>query len=80
VSHDRIEELLVLEEALGRLEQEDQRANQVVVLKFYGGLSTEEIAEVLDVSTRTVKRDWNYGRAWLKAELSGKTHVGPRRS
>jgi RNA polymerase sigma factor (TIGR02999 family) len=72
-SDDRLEQLLVLEDALQKLENQDSRANQVVVMRFYGGLSMEEIAEVLQVSTRTVKRDWNYGRAWLKSELGPKT-------
>jgi RNA polymerase sigma factor (TIGR02999 family) len=72
-SDDRLEQLLVLEDALQKLENQDSRANQVVVMRFYGGLSMEEIAEVLQVSARTVKRDWNYGRAWLKSELGPKT-------
>jgi RNA polymerase sigma factor (TIGR02999 family) len=72
-SDDRLEQLLVLEDALQKLEIQDSRANQVVVMRFYGGLSMEEIAEVLQVSARTVKRDWNYGRAWLKSELGPKT-------
>jgi RNA polymerase sigma-70 factor, ECF subfamily len=69
MSPDRLEELLILEDALEKLEAEDARAGQVVVFRFYGGLTVEEIAEVMHVSPRTVKRDWKYGRAWLKAEL-----------
>lgn len=68
-SEDRLDELLVLEDALDALEREDPRALKVVTMRFYGGLSTEEVAEVLEVSTRTVKRDWNFGRIWLKAYL-----------
>ena len=68
-SEDRLEELLVLEDALVRLERHDPRVIQVLVMRFYGGLNLEEIAHVLQVSIRTVKRDWKYGRAWLKADL-----------
>jgi RNA polymerase sigma factor (TIGR02999 family) len=81
VSPDRLEELLVLEDALLNLEQHDPRVGRVVVMRFYGGLDVDEIAYVLQISTRTVKRDWNYGRAWLKAELTSKAGnelQGPR--
>src|SRR5690348_8777337 len=57
VSHSRLEELLTLEDALRDLEAEDARAGQVVVLRFFGGLSVEETATVLKISTRSVKRD-----------------------
>lgn len=69
-SENRLEELLVLEDALARLELHDARVIQVLVMRFYGGLKLEEIAHVLQVSPRTVKRDWKYGRAWLKADLN----------
>jgi RNA polymerase sigma factor (TIGR02999 family) len=65
-----LEDLLTLEEALTRLESVDQRAAQVVVLKFFSGLSSSEIAEHLNVSVRTVESDWTHARAWLKRELS----------
>lgn len=74
VAPDRLGDLLELEEALNRLEAEDPRALKVVVYRFYGGLSTDEIAEIMQVSSRTVKRDWNFGRAWLKTELGAKGH------
>ena len=70
VADDRLEQLLVLEDALLRLERHDSRVNQVVVMRFYGGLTLDEIAEVLQISSRTVKRDWKYGQTWLKAELA----------
>ena len=73
VSQDRLEDLLVLEDALAKLELHDPRAIQVFVMRFFGGLSIEETAEALHVSSRTVKRDWNYGRAWLRTELTGKS-------
>ena len=64
--------LLELDDALNRLAQLDPRKSQVVELRFFGGLSLEETAEVLKTSPRTVKRDWQLARAWLYRELSGK--------
>jgi RNA polymerase sigma factor (TIGR02999 family) len=74
-SEDRLDDLLILEDALDALERVDPRALQVVTMRFYGGLSTEEVAEVLQVSVRTVKRDWNFGRIWLKAHLAGSPNL-----
>jgi RNA polymerase sigma-70 factor, ECF subfamily len=76
-SEDRLDEILALENALRRLEKTDPRSGRVVVLRFYGGLSIEDIAHVLGIAPRTVKRDWNYSRAWLRAELSSRTPHGP---
>ncbi len=64
-------ELLALDEALERLAKEDARLAQVVMLRFFGGLSVERVAEVLGVSDRTVKRDWEFARAWLLKEMRG---------
>lgn len=61
--------LLELDDALKRLEALDPRKSQVVELRFFGGLSLEETAEALNVSTKTVQRDWNLARAWLYREL-----------
>ncbi len=66
-----VEDLLTLEAALTRLESVDPRAAQVVILKFFSGLSSSEVAEHLGVSLRTVEADWTHARAWLKRELSG---------
>jgi RNA polymerase sigma factor (TIGR02999 family) len=63
-------ELLALDQALERLAQHDPRQAQIVTLRFFGGLSIEEIAAVLRVSERTVKHDWSMARAWLYLELS----------
>jgi RNA polymerase sigma factor (TIGR02999 family) len=63
--------VLALDEAIERLRLLDERAANVVRLRFYGGLSIEETGEVLGVAARTVKRDWTIGRAWLHRELSG---------
>ena len=67
-----VEDLLTLEEALTRLETVDARAAQVVMLRFFGGMSNAEVAEHLGVSLRTVEGDWMHAKAWLKRELSGK--------
>ena len=66
-------DLLALDEALTRLSQRDPRQAKVVELRFFAGMSEEETAEVLDVSTRTVKRDWTSARAWLYKEISRRT-------
>lgn len=64
-------ELIALEEALERLAALDSRKSRVVELKFFGGLSTEEIAEVLQVSGATVEREWSFARAWLYDAIEG---------
>jgi len=64
------EEILALDEALSRLSELDGRMARVVELRFYGGLSVEETAEVLDIDPRTVKRDWRKARAILYAALA----------
>jgi RNA polymerase sigma factor (TIGR02999 family) len=68
-SPERSEQIVALDEALTRLESQDERVSRVVELRFFAGLSVEETAEALKISERTVKRDWQFGRAWLQAEL-----------
>ena len=63
-------EVLALDEALSRLGAMDERLEKVVVLRFFGGLTVDEIAKVLGVSAPTVKRDWSTAKAWLYRELS----------
>jgi RNA polymerase sigma factor (TIGR02999 family) len=70
LSGDRARELIALEDALNTLSQNDERKARVVELRFFGGLSVEETAEVLAVSPETVMRDWKFARSWLHAELS----------
>jgi RNA polymerase sigma-70 factor (ECF subfamily) len=60
-----------LDEALSRLNQEDPRQADVVELRYFGGLTIEETAEFLGISPKTVKRDWEVARTWLRAELLG---------
>lgn len=69
---DRIVDAMVLHESLDALEAKDPRAAQVVMLRFFAGLSLEEIARTLGVSVPTVKRDWSYGRTWLYGRLAGR--------
>jgi len=61
---------LALDQALLRLAKIDARQAQIVELRFFGGLSVEETAATMNLSERTVKRDWMVARAWLEAELS----------
>jgi RNA polymerase sigma-70 factor (ECF subfamily) len=69
LSFQQADELVDLNIALDRLEEMSSRQRQVVELRFFGGLSTEEAAEVLHVSPITIKRDWAAARAWLKTQL-----------
>jgi RNA polymerase sigma-70 factor (ECF subfamily) len=70
VSSGRARELIALDDALQVLAGIDLRKAQVIELRFFGGLTAEETAEVLKVSSDTVMRDWKMARAWLLAELS----------
>lgn len=67
-----VESVLALDEALGRLEREDERRAKVVVCRCFAGMEVEEIAAALGTSAATVKRDWSYARAWLNRELGGR--------
>jgi len=68
----RARELVALDDALNALAQMDGRKARVIELRFFGGLSVEETAEVLSVSAETVTRDWKFARAWLQSELTPK--------
>jgi RNA polymerase sigma-70 factor, ECF subfamily len=72
MAQERGIEVLALDDALDALAEIDNRKSQVVELRYFGGLSIEETAEVLEISVDTVKRDWRMARAWLLAELEGK--------
>jgi RNA polymerase sigma factor (TIGR02999 family) len=63
-------DVLVLNDALDRLREWDARQAQIVELRFFIGLSVEEVAETLGISEKTVKRDWSMARAWLQRELA----------
>ncbi len=66
----REEDLLELDEALNRLESLDPRAARIIELRFFGGLTEKEAAEVLEISVATLKRDWEFARTWLAAQLA----------
>ncbi len=70
MARERSRELVALDEALKELAKFDQRKSRVVELRFFGGLSVEETAEVLKISVNTVKRDWSTARAWLYKAVS----------
>lgn len=70
VTIDRAAELVALDEALSALARVDRRKSRVVELRYFGGLSQEETAEVLKISVETVKRDWRLAKLWLLRELA----------
>ena len=77
-SKEKSFELLALDQALEELAEIDEQKSKIVELRYFGGLSNEEVAEVLKISTNTVIRDWNMARAWLYKELSGDEAEPPR--
>ena len=70
VSEERAAELVSLDDALKELGRLSPRQSHVVELRYFGGLSVTETAEVLKVSSDTVTRDWNQAKAWLRRELN----------
>lgn len=70
VSYDRSADLVALDDALNALAEIDPRKSQIVELRFFGGLSVDETAEVLSVSPRTVLQDWAMAKVWLLREIS----------
>lgn len=76
VSRDRTGDLVALDDALNALARLDPRKVQIIEMRFFGGLSVEETAEVLKVSPATVRRDWSIAKFWLYRELGGGTGDG----
>jgi len=70
VSRDKSRELVAINDSLTALEGLDPRKSKIVELRFFGGLTVEETAEVLKISPRTVIREWNKAKVWLHRELS----------
>jgi RNA polymerase sigma factor (TIGR02999 family) len=70
LTEERDVNLLALDDALQRLEALDAQKSRIVELRYFGGLTIEETAEALRISTATVKRDWNMARAWLRNEIN----------
>ena len=77
VDVSRGHDLLALDEALDELARVDSRKSQIVVMRFFGGLSVEEVATALDISTATVTRDWKFAKSWLLRELD-RTRTEPQ--
>jgi len=69
-SRDGLWQVIAVDEALERLAQRSPRQAHIVELRYFSGLSVEETADVMGLSTRQVKRDWNFARAWLHGELT----------
>jgi RNA polymerase sigma-70 factor (ECF subfamily) len=69
ISAERSIELIALDDAMTRLAMIDERKSRIVELKYFGGLTSKEIAEVLEVGTATVDRDWKLAKAWLTREI-----------
>lgn len=69
VSPGRTDELLAINESLARLEAMDPRQARIVELRYFGGLTLDETAEVLHISSKTVLREWNFAKAWLYGNL-----------
>lgn len=69
ISTDQMDDVVVLDEALGRLAEHNPRQARVVELRYFGGLSIDEVAAIVGVTPRSVKRDWALARVWLFREL-----------
>ena len=74
-SSDRTEEVLAIDEVLAKLAELDSQQVRVVELRYFAGLSVEETAEAMEISARTVKREWAVAKAWLRAQLADKRTV-----
>lgn len=74
---EQSEELVKLDQSLERLTQIDPRQGRIVELRFFGGLTVEQTADLLEISPKTVKRDWSMAKAWLHGDLK-KYHGAPR--
>ena len=70
ISIERDADVIALDDALTELAEVDPRQADIVVMRFFGGLSVQEVAEILDVSKRTVEAEWTATKAWLKRALS----------
>ena len=76
-SESQVPALLAVDESVTRLSQRDPRMGQIVELRFFGGLSVEETAHTLNISAKTVKRDWSVARAWLYSDLKERYAINP---
>jgi RNA polymerase sigma factor (TIGR02999 family) len=69
LTKERVVDLVAIDEALTRLAELDSQKSRIVEMKFFGGLTNDEVAECLNVSSRTIEREWRKSRAWLKGAL-----------
>jgi RNA polymerase sigma-70 factor, ECF subfamily len=69
LSSEEVEQIVAVDLALQRLAKNDERKSRVFEMRFFGGLTVDEVAETLKVAPNTVIRDWNFARAWLRREL-----------
>ena len=76
VEVNNVEEVLAVDEALSRLERIDPRQSRIVELRYFAGMTEEEVAEALGLSVRTIKRDWNMARSFLKGAIGGQDRTG----
>ena len=72
VASESDDQILALDEALKKLEEIEERSSKIVELRYFSGLSIEETAEMLNISPATVKRDWQFAKAWLYREMQQK--------
>src|SRR5215471_10982765 len=80
IAQTKARELIALDDALNALADVDPRKSRIVELRFFGGLSVRETAEVVKISSDTVMRDWKTARAWLLTELSSRPQILPSKS
>ena len=71
-------DIVALDDALNGLAKLDEQQGRIVELRFFGGLATEEFAQVLGISPSTVKRDWNVAKAWLTRQMKKRTRGNTR--
>jgi RNA polymerase sigma factor (TIGR02999 family) len=74
LSENKAAEFVALDDALTKLAKIDERKSQIVELRFFGGLTVEEVADLLSLSPITIKREWRSARAWLQREISDREH------
>jgi len=78
ISNERTAEIIALDDALAELAKLNQRQSDVVELRYFGGLTVEETAQVMKTSPETVTRDWRAAKAWLYSQLSQRSATGDR--
>jgi RNA polymerase sigma factor (sigma-70 family) len=69
LTKERVVDLVTIDEALSKLAEFDPQKSRIVEMKFFGGLTDNEVAECLNVSSRTVEREWRKAKAWLRVAL-----------